>query len=760
MYYNNWGTSIRLAFLIGGWPLAATALLAAVVPAEIAVESGEFRVSPQQADRYRPVETTTITRVREIVVDAPLSLSVAPHGLLDDTGAQSLFDATRYLSGVANSRGSGTWGIQDRQNIRGFEVASRSVDGLWMFPLNNLGNHANFPIEFVDRVEISKGPNPILAPAGSSGGSINVISKSPQREVSHSLSVAVGNYGADKITVDSTGAIWGSQRWSYRAIAAYQDTDVYIPGGLRQWSGSAQVAYKAGVQTKVVVKYFGQDWRLLGAAANPNNNGWMVVDPSTVGGTTIGDTPPASSGFTYNGWNGNTPWSRRTDRLNFATAELTSVLPLDINMRLAGALFYDRLNFDVGFLSTDPASLFDPVTGVANGVRATGLTDPTNATAAANLGTLLNRTAQVQNDFTGNYQWEGISLEPVAGWSYHHGVSPPSESNVAPLPSVDLFAGYYDPLHPDISAYVRNNFTSSEATQYQFYVSSRVGFLNDRILATGTLAHLHVKVSQTNLRNGATLAVSGNKDMYVASVLGKVIRSPGDPLIDEANLYYTYSTNAALTAFNNGPLWLGTRQHEYGLRTVFLNDRLLFRASRFEITQTNSITTNPAFNIDRLNNPRSILTEPKNRGFELELVGGLTKNLSVIAAHTSMKSRDTFGRRLRNVPDSHQSLAVNYRFTDGFLTNASTFIGVLHNGKTAGETVTSFTATGTPNLPGFYVNAWTVLNAGIGYRYERYTFNLNVDNVLNDKFAWQPSSRTSVSPYPGTAVRLTATVIF
>ncbi len=40
------------------------------------------------------------------------------------------------------------------------------------------------------------------------------------------------------------------------------------------------------------------------------------------------------------------------------------------------------------------------------------------------------------------------------------------------------------------------------------------------------------------------------------------------------------------------------------------------------------------------------------------------------------------------------------------------------------------------------------------------SFNLNVDNVLNAKFGWQPASRLTVSPYPGTTVRLTTAVKF
>jgi hypothetical protein len=78
----------------------------------------------------------------------------------------------------------------------------------------------------------------------------------------------------------------------------------------------------------------------------------------------------------------------------------------------------------------------------------------------------------------------------------------------------------------------------------------------------------------------------------------------------------------------------------------------------------------------------------------------------------------------------------------------------------AGETATGFTTLGVTKQVGFYVAAYHVVNGGAGYAIGRYKINLNVDNVLNSKFAWEPASRLSVSPYPGITYRLTTTVKF
>ena len=83
---------------------------------------------------------------------------------------------------------------------------------------------------------------------------------------------------------------------------------------------------------------------------------------------------------------------------------------------------------------------------------------------------------------------------------------------------------------------------------------------------------------------------------------------------------------------------------------------------------------------------------------------------------------------------------------------------MVHTGQVAGETVTGSTALGVPELPGFYLRPWTIVNVGAGYGWDRYKINVNVDNALDSKFLWAPASRQSVSEYPGLTVRVTINI--
>jgi iron complex outermembrane receptor protein len=238
----------------------------------------------------------------------------------------------------------------------------------------------------------------------------------------------------------------------------------------------------------------------------------------------------------------------------------------------------------------------------------------------------------------------------------------------------------------------------------------------------------------------------------------------------QTSLYYTYSTNANLTTFNSGngvsqPLWSEGKQHEYGVKSEFLNQRLAVTVTHFKMEQTNVTSPNPLANT----NPQlagNILTDNTSEGWEFGIVGGVTRNLSIIGSYTDMKYRDAFKRRVRNVPDTLGNFLARYSFTEGALKNASVFAAYCYFGQAPGETITALAPAPSPGAPrvpaqpGFYTAEWHVINVGGSYHYRNWAFTLNVDNLENRKFGWQPASRLTISPYPELTWRLTTAVKF
>lgn len=714
----------------------------------------EYTVDAASAQDYRSDDTVSAARIRGDLADTPLSIAVVSRQLLDDLGANSVFDATRYFSGVTNGRGAGAGGILDRQDFRGFESFTRTVDGLSTLNIpGNNGFQANFEPAFIERVEVVKGPDSILAPTGSPGGSMNVITKSPSEVSASELTLEAGNYDAGKATVDSTGplALGRPGEWTYRVIADYQDGKTYVPGSLRQWNLSAQLRWRLSDRTEITVKYFGQQWELTGAIADPNDDGWYVTDPASVNGATIPGIPSAQSGFRYDGWNGDTTWSSRYDRVNMLTAEMTTALFDRVSVRLVAAVTSDLFDQDAGYLAAPaPLETWNPVTGSETAIGQNF--NPANAAEIANHVKSYNRDEQVQNDYAANLHPGAVSLQPVAGWTYQQGSNPPNFDRTAPLPDINLFNQQdYAPPRPDRGAYTLAAYNQAHAWQYQLYAFTKAGFFDDRVFLLGGASRLWTSNTSADLIADQTVHLSGDHDTYLGGVLVKPI-----PWV---SLYYMFSSNASITTGPQlTPLWQTGKQNEFGIKTDLLHHRLSFTAAHFDIVQSNLSSPDPLYNTDPAHNPSTILTDDANHGVEFELVGNLTGGLSLIASHTDMRLRDSYGRRIRNVPDTTSAALLRYAVTSGPLRNLAVFAGVIHNGDVAGETVTGFTAQGVPEQPGFYLADWTVYNAGGSYRIGRYQFNLDVENLANARFAWQPAGRNSVSPYPARTFRVITTI--
>lgn len=735
----------------------------------------EFNVTANAIDPYGSTDVMSVSRIATSIADSPMSVNVITPQLIQDVGPNAVFDVTRYMAGISPGRGTGAGGIMDRQDFRGFESFSKTVDDFSSFLIpTGQGFQANFDPSFVEHSELIMGPDSILSPTGSPGGSINIITKSPKFQPGTDASVEIGNYNAGKVSFDTTGPLGDGKHLAYRLIADYQDAQTYVPGDIRMVAGSAQLTYQFTPLTKLTVKWFGEQWGLKGAIANPNDNGEMISGPGTVGGATLSNTP--QPGFTYDGWNGDATWSHRWDRFNIGSAEFTSALSDRINMRFGAEILFDDFTQDAAYPSTNPAEQWNPVTGQEIAVAAL---NPSAISEIANFNHAMNRDIQVQNDVAGNFEAGKVSIQPVVGWAYQQGSQPVEyqiqDKNTADLPPANLAVGYYDPPHPPMADYTSFSANTPEnGWLYQFYGLMRTGFLGDRLFVTAGAARNWASVNDykysgiylpgigqvgstaapadytfSNTGLPAAPSQASVHDNYLAGILGKPLPN--------VSVYYSFSTNAGIA--QNNPVWQSGKQNEFGIKTEFLDQRLSFSAAHFEITEDNVSSVNPLFNTGQ-STIANILADETNHGEELNLVGGITKDLSVIISYTDMKLRDAAGRRVRNVPDNMANLLLNYRISRGVLRNASAFLGVVHEGDVAGENSPNlgYTADGVPDQVGFYVKPWTVVNAGASYVWRRYRFNLNLDNVLNSKFWWQPASRQSVSPYPGLTVRFTTTV--
>lgn len=144
----------------------------------------------------------------------PATVNVLSEAFLDDTRATRLDDVVSYIPGVTLNENGG-W-TDDTPLIRGFSGTTVFVNGL------RFGGSRFLP-DTIERIEVTKGPSGLETGVAEPGGTINIITKQPERERAGEFHGAVGDFGYRKIGGDITGALNASGTVQGRLIAAYEE---------------------------------------------------------------------------------------------------------------------------------------------------------------------------------------------------------------------------------------------------------------------------------------------------------------------------------------------------------------------------------------------------------------------------------------------------------------------------------------------------------------------------------------------------------
>ncbi|KQR55676.1 TonB-dependent siderophore receptor [Acidovorax sp. Leaf160] len=161
---------------------------------------------------FRASSSSTATRGGADLLDVPQSVTVLTAKVLETQQSASVEDALRNVAGVvtipATQGGSGF-------NIRGFATTAATLSNGLTDPDSYKTNIAG-----VERIEILKGPQALLAGANSLGGTLNIVTRKPTTERIRDVSVSYGSHAERTGTIDLAGAINDSKEFSYRVIGS------------------------------------------------------------------------------------------------------------------------------------------------------------------------------------------------------------------------------------------------------------------------------------------------------------------------------------------------------------------------------------------------------------------------------------------------------------------------------------------------------------------------------------------------------------
>jgi len=730
-------------------------------PQEETVVLPAFTVASDTVDRYRAADSISTSRVRTQLIETPSSISVLTRDIIDDIKPARLADVTRYIAGVQTTVGQAMY--VDQQVTRGFWGGGHTID--------NFADPSSMNTEeaLVERIEITKGPNSLLTPNGSPGGAMNIVTKSPRFKRHGELTGLLGEYDAQKMTLDFGDTIDGAGRFSYRLISSYQDSrrEYSSKSKLRNRLIAPQIAWRINETSELVVKYHYHDTHV---PTFP----YMIIDTSV---TERGQKPVLAPGFSRKGRNGSPSWSQLYYAKKDVIVQFNTSINKYITTRIAGHWQHAPSGSDQTVLNTpSSANRYNPYTGrptpdqvwalldsslphdeVSNPYLPTDspFYDPTALQVRALRGVGdFDKEYSFQNDWTLNFEIPMAKFQTVTGWSYRDGEGG-NLGFVGTMNPVNLYdLANYDETPTWTTVPSANRGRSWEI--FQAYLNQRVSLFEDRLSLTGGILYFETDSRNVDYLSGQPPSrLDASKDIYLGSILYRIT-----PFV---SVYYGYSTNASPSNANFQIRWAEGIQHEVGVKTELFSRRLSVNIAYFDITQTNGSVGNPLYwEGGDLSQPPSIFRDFGSHGLELEVAGAVTRNLSVLGAVSYVKLRDPLGRQVAGVSDWAASALLNYRFNTGPLDGFSLNLGVSYVGERPDfGPPTDFSPVGVRNQHELWKPSYTLLNGGISYSWSRYVVGLSVENITNNKDFKVAFGRASGFPTAFERnIRLAATVKF
>jgi iron complex outermembrane receptor protein len=196
----------------------------AILPEVRVTATGESATGPVIG--YRATHSATATKTDTALNEVPHSVSVITGDQIKDQNAQTMQEVLRYTAGVR----SDVYGLDNRGDwfdLRGGSQGSTLLDGLRLPLTGWYGVVRNEPYAF-ERVEVLRGPASVIAGQNGPGGVVNMVSKRPQAEAQHEISVQLGNNHHKQIAADLTGPLDSDGALLYRLVATGKESGTQV----------------------------------------------------------------------------------------------------------------------------------------------------------------------------------------------------------------------------------------------------------------------------------------------------------------------------------------------------------------------------------------------------------------------------------------------------------------------------------------------------------------------------------------------------
>ncbi len=211
------------------------------------------------ADADRPSIVVTGKYEQEVVspkatatlLNTPRSIVVVDKQVIKDTASATLVDALRTVPGITFGAAEGGNPIGDRPFIRGYDSqGSTFLDGVRDSAAQTREVFA------VEQVQVVRGSDGSLGGRGSAGGSLNIISKLPERKDFLTASISAGNADYKRITGDANYML--TDTIGFRIAGMWHDQDVAGRDAIwqKRWGVAPSLTIGLGTPTQLTASYY------------------------------------------------------------------------------------------------------------------------------------------------------------------------------------------------------------------------------------------------------------------------------------------------------------------------------------------------------------------------------------------------------------------------------------------------------------------------------------------------------------------------
>ncbi|BCU75811.1 TonB-dependent siderophore receptor [Luteolibacter sp. LG18] len=611
---------------------------------------GDMVVEAVRQSLYKPEKLQT-TKYTVPLRDVPQTVTVVPKEVMKEQGSTSLRDVLKNVPGITMQAGEGGVPNGDNLSIRGFNARTDLfVDGV-----RDFGGYSRDPFN-LESVEVSKGPSSSNSGRGSTGGSVNLASKTPHLDKNaYELMLGGGSDNYGRTTFDVNQAIPQIQGAAFRVNGMYhtQDTPGRDHVDQERWGIAPSIAFGLDTETRWTLSYFylGQD--------NTPDNGLPWV-PRTSNNTGLTPGIPAVD---FNNWYG----VLNRDYEKIATHMATSVFEHDFNEKLK---FRNTTRFgitDRDSITTSPRFDNTPPYPSATVRR-------TDWKTRDQVDTILTNVAELRYDFeTGPFKHEllgGFEVTRETSKNYNR-----VDANAGLLQDTNLY--YPSPYIPGYSPAIYRDGAGTDVTSdtVALYAFDTIKFGEQWMLSGGvryedfstdylstTAAHAYTALSREDQMYSWRAALT-----YKPCDNGSIYLGYGTSFNPSAEGLTLANTATATNSINTDPEKSNTV--ELGTKWDLFDKKLLLTAAIFQTDKTNARTEDPTNNGDVV----VLDGEQRVRGFEIGATGEITKTWRVIGGYTYLDSEITksknkleVGNQLMNTPENSFNIWSTHDLPKGF----------------------------------------------------------------------------------------------